>query len=132
MINSSTSDVVYKLGDYAVHKSVDGYNVINTRRSVVTRISKTLLDAVQYIESLVTVFPFANVCLNTYSCKLSEQYSGQDRGQPGRRYGSHYAQPGRVRYRGLRGQPVYRPPGQSDYPSLLPGHPGRDYQKRGN
>ena len=75
MINSSTSDVVYKLGDYAVLRSVEGYNVINTRRSVVTRISKTLLDAVQYIESLVTVFPFANVCLNTYSCKLSEQYS---------------------------------------------------------
>ena len=75
MSNLDTSDVIYKLGDYAVHKSVDGYNVINTRRSVVTRISKTLLDAVQYIESLVTIFPSANVCLNTYSCKLSETYS---------------------------------------------------------
>lgn len=75
MITSSTSDVIYKLGDYTVHKSVDGYNVINTRRSVVTRISKSLLEAVQYIESLVTVFPSADVSLNTYSCKLSEQYS---------------------------------------------------------
>ena len=75
MSNLDTSDVIYKLGDYAVHKSVDGYNVINTRRSVVTRISKTLLDAVQYIESLVTIFPSANVSLNTYSCKLSETYS---------------------------------------------------------
>lgn len=75
MSNLDTSNVIYKLGDYAVHKSVDGYNVINTRRSVVTRISKTLLDAVQYIESLVTIFPSANVCLNEYSCKLSESYS---------------------------------------------------------
>ena len=75
MINSSTSDVVYKLGEYTVHKSTDGYNVINTRRSVVTRISKTLLDAVQYIESLVTPLHSKDVCLNTYSCKLSEQYS---------------------------------------------------------
>ena len=75
MINSSTSDVVYKLGDYAVLRSVDGYNVINTRRSVVTRISKTLLNAVQYIESLVTPLHSKDICLNTYSCKLSEQYS---------------------------------------------------------
>ena len=57
MSNLDTSNVIYKLGEYTVHKSADGYNVINTRRSVVTRISKTLLDAVQYIESLVTVFP---------------------------------------------------------------------------
>ena len=75
MSDLDISNVVYKLGEYTVHKSTDGYNVINTRRSVVTRISKTLLDAVQYIESLVTVFPSANVSLNTYSCKLSESYS---------------------------------------------------------
>ena len=75
MINSSTSNVIYKLGEYTVHKSTDGYNVINTRRSVVTRISKSLLEAVQYIESLVTVFPSTDISLNTYSCKLSEQYS---------------------------------------------------------
>ena len=75
MSNLDTSNVIYKLGDYAVHKSVDGYNVINTRRSVVTRISKTLLDAVQYIESLVTVFPSTDISLNSCSCKLSESYS---------------------------------------------------------
>ena len=75
MSDLDISNVVYKLGEYTVHKSADGYNVINTRRSVVTRISKTLLDAVQYIESLVTVFPSANVSLNEYSCKLSESYS---------------------------------------------------------
>ena len=75
MINSSTSNVIYKLGDYAVHKSVEGYYVINTKRSVVARISKSLLEAVQYIESLVTVFPSTDISLNTYSCKLSEQYS---------------------------------------------------------
>ena len=75
MSDLDISNVVYKLGEYTVHKSTDGYNVINTRRSVVTRISKTLLDAVQYIESLVTVFPSANVSLNEYSCKLSDSYS---------------------------------------------------------
>ena len=75
MSDLDISNVVYKLGEYTVHKSTDGYNVINTRRFVVTRISKTLLDAVQYIESLVTPLHSKDICLNTYSCKLSEQYS---------------------------------------------------------
>ena len=75
MSNLDTSNVIYKLGDYAVHKSVEGYYVINTKRSVVARISKSLLEAVQYIESLVTVFPSTDTSLNSYSCKLSESYS---------------------------------------------------------
>lgn len=75
MSNLDTSNVIYKLGDYAVHKSVEGYYVIDTKRSVVARISKSLLEAVQYIESLVTVFPSTDISLNSYSCKLSESYS---------------------------------------------------------
>ena len=75
MSNLDPSNVIYKLGDYAVHKSVEGYYVINTKRSVVARISKSLLEAVQYIESLVTVFPSTDASLNSYSCKLSESYS---------------------------------------------------------
>lgn len=75
MINSSISDAIYKLGDYAVLRSVEGYYVVNTRRSVVTRLCETLLNAVQYIESLVTPLHSKDICLNTYSCKLSEQYS---------------------------------------------------------